>query len=164
VSSSTVASEGPERTSLYVSLPSFLGPVVPLLFVLVFAIYLRNAYIWSAFAVAWGFSVFWWIFVGTRRIDLDAEGLTLIPFVPLRRRQRFRWSEVGTFEQLTGWKYSRSPRGILQASIIGARPVSAMGGLYRSWTLKLPAWLAPSPTAPALGADALRALLNSYPR
>src|SRR4051794_40845131 len=133
MSSSSVASDRPRgQTSLYVSLPSLLGPLAPLALILAFAVYEGNLYLWSAFAVGWGFSLFWWLVAGTRRIDLDSEGLTLIPLVPLRRKQSFKWAELGSFEQNTSWKYSRSPRGILQAPVIGARPLNGMGGVYRS--------------------------------
>jgi hypothetical protein len=163
----TVASDRPERTSLYVSVPSFLlRSVLPLAIFLVFFIGRGDSFpvVWLVLVVAVGLvsGLFWWLFYGIRRVDLDGEGITYIPLLSLRRTQSFKWSEIGNFEVKTFGSHIHSPTArSLQAPIWEGRSSRVMSLLPRS-TLILPTLFARRPGAAAMSANELLSLVNSY--
>lgn len=130
--------------------------VFPLSSVAVLASFHSSTFILSAAAVGLGIG----LLVGIRRIDLDAQGVTLVPLFPLRRKQTFRWSDLGTFYRNTSRMYAMSP-AMLQAAILAGKPYRVMG-VYQKWNLTIPAILAPTRLGSALGADTMFALLDSY--
>jgi hypothetical protein len=160
--SPTVSPDRPERTSLYLSLPSLVGWVSPAAIVLFLAVVTRNTFLWLCFGLGLAL-VLWLLFIGIRRIDLDEQGITCIPLFPLRRKQSFRWADLDSFFETTLW-FGLNRRGrtaAVRAPILGDRPDRRMG-TFQSSTLTLPAMLARSPISLAMTAKALLSLLNSY--
>ena len=154
----------PERTSLYLPLlPMLLSGVVSVAGAVFVMIHYYGGG-WRLWLLA--------IFVGSavlylpRRIDLDAQGITCIPLIPLWRKQSFRWSDIGTpFERNTGWTYRRvyrrSGNTILQAPILYGKPYRVMG-VFPSRKLTLSPLVATSLRGSPLGEEALLFLLDSY--
>ena len=96
-----------------------------------------------------------------RRLDLDSQGISFVPLIPLRRTQTFQWSEVGSFERKTGWLYRGAPSPVYEAPIFSGRKFCVFW-IWRSSKLGLSGAYAASPFGRSLDADALLALVASY--
>src|SRR5206468_3531307 len=95
-----VSDELPERTSRYPAAPLLFAVLIPIVVVSFFEL------------GPWSLLMFGIILlIGlllVRRIDIDAQGISYVPLLPLSRKQSFRWSEVGSFERSTRWMYRGS--------------------------------------------------------
>jgi hypothetical protein len=112
-------------------------------------------WIWWVLAIAVGIVV---LLLGFRRIDLDAQGITFVPFIPLLGEQRFGWSDLGVFEWRRSWG---SRYRTLQAPIMSGRSLSALV-LFRSSNVIIPSSYGTSPFAPMWGGDQPLPLIDSY--
>jgi hypothetical protein len=173
---SAVSLDRPERTSLYLRLPTLVlwsNLPVTLLFLglAVRGTYvgrirfppIHDPFIWFLFAGSLAFGLVNLLFVVTGRIDLDGQGISFIPLNPLRRAQSFGWSDIGDFQEKRVWdSLSERRRAVLQAPIRGDQPFRGMFGLSQSFTLTVSTTFAPSRLGRPMGASGLRSLLDSY--
>ncbi len=96
----------------------------------------------------------------TRRIDLDTEGISYVPLLPLSRKQTFRWSEIGPFERSTKRRYRGSKDTVLEAPILSGARMRFWGS--RSSKLILMTNYGTSPLGRGMDADAVLQLVASY--
>jgi hypothetical protein len=99
-----------------------------------------------------------------RRIDVDAEGLTFVPLLPIRPRQRFPYTAFKPFEDGVSTATCGPARGRPRQRAKISNPAYAYrtAGLFRRDVIETTNFYAPSYSASALDADAFIAALNVY--
>jgi hypothetical protein len=84
----------------------------------------------SGLAIGWWFAVFVAVVVLvvapflSRRIELDGQGLTLVPFLPIRPCRRVAFSDVGSISvNHSGW-YASAPYGVVRIARLSHRDIN----------------------------------------
>jgi hypothetical protein len=136
--------------------------VPSLLAILVFAI-LALRFGWVVFCILLGVFVLCWVVFPDGRIELDGDGITLLPLVPVRPRQRIPFNSLGSFDLK---KPSRFGRGYyyltVRAPITEPGRNYLVGGFIPRHSLEIQAIFALKGSSKSLGADELVALLEEY--
>jgi hypothetical protein len=97
-----------------------------------------------------------------RRIEVEADGSTFVPLLPLRRRWRFPFSALGRFHvKRTSW-WLRDDVAVVTAPIVDPRPTDVSGGIFARTAVEIPAVYAPARGEPALEPQELVDLLTTY--
>ncbi len=99
-----------------------------------------------------------------KRIDIDADGLTVVPLLPLRRSQRFAFRCLGAFSPVTvpWYQYRYGRQGLWVRVPITSGPSYKLAGLFSQRHIDFSATFTAPGQASALTQAELVELLERY--